>query len=678
MGDAAGFSSALGKKRQLILLMVLAVLVLHVSVHAAYHHHLASKGHTFQHAGEPLLTSADGYFYLDIAKRMAEEANPGFSSKERRGAGLMTAVAVDLHELTGISLPKVAFYLPPVIALFMIPALLMWGAAIKRLEVGIIGAALLSLSPYWFLRTRVGFFDTDSLIPFLALMGPLCMMGFVSHTTARRYMYLLGGACVAVAGYFWWPQVKFFGLIVTLTAYLCSVVLPSSRVERYIKIALLALLAAIAVMALAGINIPGAKDLSAHVQSLARHVRLIFLQGGDAVLPGARVGELNSMDSLWSLKIVNGSYIGVAAAIIGIALFYAKQWTKALFLLPVVGMGVLTIAAARFAIFFLPVYALGVGYLCSEAYRSKAVSDILPKAWHRALFATILVVSIAVPSSLVVYTLHLNPAYNSTQAGMAARAGDVTAPGTLLWSTWSKGYFLKYYSRRPVYSDGGTLSPEHLYISESPLAVDSPRLAANWLRFFAKRKIGGLRRIARQLGVSETQAVVPLKSILASENPDELLTQLGFTPVEKWRKYFFPNARVALYLDHIMLRNAPGWFKRGTWDMETRRGLEGEAVRFNGGGMPIESFLDGLRLGGGVKTAGRIITVDGKGAHERVVYPARTGTLVEMKGEPHYYYLGPKFEQSLFYSLYFKAPDHTPHFKKLFHEPRHAGLWLVE
>lgn len=662
-----------------ISLAILTAYSIFFSVHYTYYSYLAEKGPSFVYAGEPLLTSADGYFYLDVARRMSEDGgSANFNAKEQQAVGLMTWITVKLHEATGVSLQKTAFFLPPVIGSLMIPALFLWGAAIKRLEAGFIGAVMLSLSPYWFLRTRVGFFDTDSLIPFLALMGPYFVMRFATIRSGKRFLYLAAAIVISVTAYYWWPQIPYFGFLACFAAYLCSVAAPSNRPERILKIVLITLSGAFVVLGLAGIPLPVAKGLNSHLHSLLSHARLVFMKGGGEVLPKVLVGELHTLDQMKTLKIINGSYIGVAAAIPGVIVFFTRQWRQAIFLLPVLGMAAMFVVAARFAIFFLPVYALGIGYLCGEFYRGRMVRETLPRVWHRIALTSIITLSIAAPSTLIVYTLHLNPAYNSTQAEMAAKSGELTDPDTLLWSDWSKGYFLKYYSRRPVFADGGTLSPLHLYISEAPLAMESPKLAANWIRFFAERQSRGLRRFAKQLGLSNERAIGPLKEIFTAEDPSQILAGHGLKPAGKWLDYLFPNAKVALSLNHIMLRTAPDWFRRGTWDIEAKKGIEGEILRFQSGGAPVEKFVEGFRIGRSQRSIGAIYRVDNSGVHKEEAYPSRDGTLVEIKGEDQYYYLGPKFEKSLFYQLYLGAPADTPRFKQLFYEPRHAGLWLVE
>ena len=664
----------MAKRPIIILIGILAAFAVFFSVHYAYFDYLEGKGDTFTFKGEPLLTSADGYFYLDIARKISEGEE--LIAREKRAAGLMTRIAVQIHEITGIDLAVVAFHLPPFFAALMLPALFLWGFAVKRPEAGIIGAVILSLSPYWFLRTRAGFFDTDSLIPFFTLMGPYFIMKFVKSPGRFRYLHLLGALAVCGLVYFWWKQVPLFGFIVVLGSYICSVVLPSNRFERILKIGLIIACGVVGVMALAGVDLPVFEKLNRSLQAMGRHVRLILAGGGSGVLPKALVGELNRLDTARTLKIINGSYLGIAAALIGIALFYLRDWRRAVFLLPVVFMSAMFVVAARFAIFFLPMYALGIGFLCSELYRSRFVADALSRPLHRAILAGLVLLAIAVPSSLVAYTLHLNPAYNSTQASVAARAGEATEPGTLLWSTWSKGYFLGYYSGRPVFADGGTLDPVHVYISVVPLAAESPELAANWIKFFAKRKTGGVNRVARTMGIPEERALERIREILSAEDPEAVLSGLGLTPVKNWKNYMFPDTRVALYLDHMMMRTAPGWFRRGTWDIDSRRGVENQIMRFRSGGKKIEKFARET-FGNGVRI-GTIYKMKTDSIQKNIFDRTAEGALVHFQGESEYYFSGPRFRGSLFYSLYFEAPDDTPRFRKLFHEPRHAGLWLVE
>lgn len=590
----------------------------------------------------------------------------------------MVHVLVILESITGISHQSLAFFLPPMLASLLIIPCVLWGCRSKRPEAGIVAAVLLSISPYWFARTRAGYFDTDPLIPFWVLMALYGIWRFTGVRGKRRFLYLACALSACFMADLWWPQTKLTTLGMSVGAYVLTVFLPSSRIERRVKIAMALVGVGVLGMVLTGgyTFLPG--KISELLASLKSHADLVFSGSAGGNLPAAHVGELSGLDSFQTMKFINGSYLGLIVSIIGLGFLAIRDKRAALVLAPLALAGSMMLIAARFAIFFLPLYAIGGGFFCSEARRNAMVAETLKHDWQRNLFSLVIAASFIIPSMAVTLNIKVNPPYNSTQAAMAERIGTLTDPGTTIWATWSKGYFIEAYADRTAFSDGGTLSPLHLYINTAALSFDDPMLSAFWMKLFSAHGLAPIDRVKRALRTEEAGAVAFLRDLFTAPSGERkaLLEINGLTPVEEWLGYFYPKAKVAVYLDHLMLRTAPNWFRRGTWDFIRQNGLEGEVIHFDGQGRRVEYFAENLILMGKKKEVGTIISVKDRHATRKRMSLMAEGTLVDFSGDPAYYYLGPQFEKSLFYKLLFATGD-VPGFKRLYHDGRH-GLWLVE
>jgi hypothetical protein len=72
-----------------------------------------------------------------------------------------------------------------------------------------------------------------------------------------------------------------------------------------------------------------------------------------------------------------------------------------------------------------------------------------------------------------------------------ARIRVKTPPDAVIWTTWSYGYIIIYWSERATVNDGQAHAGERTVYNYIPLATQSPRLAANFMQFFQNTVVPG-------------------------------------------------------------------------------------------------------------------------------------------------------------------------------------------
>lgn len=680
-GTRHGAEEGLTMRRVLVSVGCALVLCVHIGVHLFGHIQVMSQSSSMVYHGEPLLTSNDGYFHLDVADRLVRP-DPHRPLTRDSEISLLSRITAATHELSGIPLRTVAYWASPVLASGVLFALLFIGTSVfARPEAGIIAALIQATSPYWYLRTRVGYFDTDSLIPFFLLGALACVAGFVKSQGTKRWPWF-GGCCLCcISGGLWWPQAWWLIGAMSLAGYCATILVPSSRKETQLKAVFLGVGAALLLLTVFNLQRLVPDFLAAPLSSLRAHVWLVIAGGEQGGLPRAHVGELTPVASLSLIKFINGSYAGLAASLAGLFFLALRQRQVFLPFVPMLILGLLTVVAARFSVFMLPLYALGVGWLCSEFLHFRFMIDLAPKETARWGIVALAALVIVVPSGAVTVRLPVAPAFDVRQASFAERLGQATEPGTMLWSSWSNGYFLSYFAKREARVHGGTLAPEALYIAEAPLCAANPHLAANWIRFFTARGFEGARRIEQAWGLSPTQALNLLWELLASPTgATAALAQRQASDIDGWLQYLFPRANAAVYLDRAMLETAPDWFSRGTWDFEAGSGATDQTFGGESLGIPLEVMAQTMQVKGKPLPVSQIIRIGGAGAQAEYIAasPAEGGALVEFlgRGLPRFW-LGPRFLKSLYAQLFIDAPRATPGFSLLFSEPQDAGAWAL-
>ena len=600
-------------------------------------HWTAATGYFFSH-NEPFILSPDGYYYLKLADDLKRHEYLAVDDLRRAPEGASRPPVIPLlsllvYLLKGafplVSFNYLAVILPPFLgALVVFP---IWGIC-RGLGLSIfsslVACASCSLSVAYFDRTRMGYFDTDCLVLVLTLLICYLFSRFSDPENHRRYWHY-GGAVGALLLFWWlWDGVPLIVLSIFAIPLLVSLLFfyraPKNEAYSFYAINLAVGLVATFLFA---------KQLSSAFQQTLDVVRLVT-GTVSAQFPdtGKHVTELTRPGYLELATRTTGSMIGFLAGAAGMLLLVKEHPRRAALIAMPFVLGVLTFfLGRRFLIFLGAAVAIGTGYGVERIIRSKLRHAFLGSCLGLLAlgYLNITAATAGVTASRATFR---------TFPGMD-RLKQVTAPQSIIWSDVDSGYLLMYWTRRRTIADPGRIDGERQFYTYFPLTVESPRLAANFMRFYATRGLSGIHRVYTLCGDDIPRAFRLIREILEA-GPDDAGSILSALPpgmrregdADAWRAFFFPRQPVKtyLFLHANMLDFVDTWFEYGSWDLERRRGTVGAmqalgSVRRHGdtiaiGDVGIEFNLDqgatlDLSVGGQEKPLAHVMEYDGQARH---------------------------------------------------------------
>ncbi|MBF0369792.1 MAG: hypothetical protein HQL52_10075 [Magnetococcales bacterium] len=541
------------------------------------------------YAEEPLLRGADGYYYLDLGRDLLEgtyeaglpregEVQHTFPRPER--VPLLGVMIAKGSEISAYSPLWVAALIPAFLGPLLAIPLFLLGRALGGVVMGLSGAFLGIISPFYVQRSSLGWCDTD-VLNVTWLMGLVyCFLRFSKAEPGRGYGWL-GGALTVYGGFVWWweqapAQITAIFLFLLVLA---GIHRPYRQKREQMILAGTALLALGMLGGWLGfdylLGIPG--NLLGNLTFFSKSAA-----GGFPNL-SASISEFRTPTFDYSMRATSGNPQIFLVSGIGLALLlWQRRREGVLFLLPAVGLGLWGLLfTQRFLIFLGPVMVLGYGYLLQtlldrwgdKQFRTSVALVILGLglAWYQS-------------QTRIYRTTYLPGKFEATQVQGMVQARELVSEQGVIWAWWDFGHLLRYWTKNRVISDGHSdvTSGEHIVYTAIPLATADQRLAANFIRFYAERGREGMQLFYRAVGGERQQGLELVKGILAAgpQAAREMISGAHLIPqgewrgVEGWLDFFFPaSAKPSyLFLPGRMLKMVRWWYPFGSWDIDHRRG----------------------------------------------------------------------------------------------------------
>jgi asparagine N-glycosylation enzyme membrane subunit Stt3 len=657
----------------------------------------------------PLMTTQDAYYYLRLTRELidgqyqaVDEKRPGFERPSP--VPLIVSVTALLHRTTSIPLERIAFYLPPALGSLMAVILFLWGKALGGRVVALMTSLAGISGVYWCLRSSLGRFDTDCLNPVFAYLIIFLVYRFVTIQNRIRFAYLFASLFAVYLFGLWWIPGMRFGAFLVIFTYSASLFLDSSKVERLLKIGLLIMIAATGfafALAFAGI-LPS--SLSRYFGPEFEYFGLMT-NSSTSPLPnvGQSITELHSLSLRELALATSGNEIPLMVSLAGLIFLFKRRKDAACFLGPTLLFGLSSMVSERFVIFFIPLYAIGIGYLLGDvllncSYSQKLRSPVL--RW--GIWGTIAAL-LFYPGFYWSTVTQSKPRQTVTDVHLARALAEQPGSQALVWAWWDSGYFLQYFSGKKTIIDGGSQTPERIFITAYPLACKNLVLAENWMRFFAAHPEGDLDILTSRFG-DFPKAISFLTEILGNPGDfDHLLGKHGLSDPPFWRQYLFPETETLLYVDYLTLDKSYWWYYYGTWDFERREGTHPSFHKKKGADFSI------LERDGLYPEEGRLLKVDtvisigpsGGGSSgvkqydfkgrdrsganplsaqtgdSSLFYEPESAAVINRKTSTAYF-LSANLFQSLACRLLFQSPSDTRQFTLLSYIPTDGGAWRLE
>ena len=543
-------------------------------------------GQAFLH-GEPLLTTFDGYFYLNLSRDLLTDTYTPVDEKQVVPEGrkrpfpppLLAVLGAWGVKISGLSLNWIGTVLPPVLGVLLALPLFFLGRYFGGAVMG--GTAAISglLFPYYIYRSNAGWFDTDCLNVTFATASIYFFLKFVRGSGLRRYWYFGAGCFIYLLFLWWWDQAPVVVSVICLSNLAVALFFfhrPSKKEAYYFYGILLAI--GTIFFLWHGWAIP--KQIYHTITSLfdyiytSKNVAGVFPSASITVSEQVRPG----FDEIVTKS--TGSMAVFIAACVGLISLFLRRPKDSLFLLVPLGMASLSFFfAKRFLIFLNPITALGLGafvafiWHCRKRY--KIAAPLTPVVLGLLIWPTL---------SSDLATTHWPKEPGAIVAGMAA-AGEHTPENAIIWTWWDHGYNMRYWADRGVIADGSYHGGNISLYNALPLTLHNDRLSANFMQFYAARGSKGMERIYGLFSGDHANALTFLQKTLAVGPEDAPKIIQDFAVEQAPGKYmlddpelldflFPPDPKpIYLFLDWRLTITSYWWYWFGSWDFAKKDGI---------------------------------------------------------------------------------------------------------
>ena len=563
--------------------------------------------------GEPLMATHDAYAWLAGAKGV------GYYTVSRFAAMIRL-----IHDLTGIALGTIGFWLPVVVVpMLAIPACLL-ARVLRMSEAGVVFSVLTGSSLGYLVRTRLGFCDTDLVSLFFPVIFVGTLIVWVSSqsrslwqdtddfnvSTWQNIFLLLLTGFFGMANVFFYPKGGSLLLaILGVAAFVCLVLSRRGRrphvccgfvlVYSMIYGGIFGLIGAfLALLLLASPHILQRRDGLAMLLFLSIGVAYLtdlhslVLRYATMVLDYSKISDIELVSNASSLKLppivqsvreaqnlqwgqvmdrIAGSSIIFILGLISY-IFAVVRRPPLLIFFPFLILGLASVKLGnRFAMYGGVALGAGLGFGLAELMR------ILKQSQGRRWIVQLgLCCFVFWPVGKMMSEMTPVPVLPKVYAHTFLEFRDSAEPEARLWQWWDYGYAGQYYAERATFGDGGMHDGPWLYPLAKIHASDSPRQASQLMRFVTLSQSNSLNddspaKYYWSNPVAEFQRMGPRES---SEFVDNLAVNDLDLPADIPAQYFvvaWENLRLASWISYY-----------GTWDVVTGTSSPGKIQQVRG------------------------------------------------------------------------------------------------
>lgn len=560
--------------------------------------------------GAPLVTCYDGYLYLRLARDLAtdnyqridEKRSPFPRVSRKSSPPALSVLAERLTLVLRLPLRWVAAILPVILSVSLGIPLFLLGRRTGGVAAGLAAAAISLLAPYYVYRSSIGWFDTDCL----NVVFPYCMacalLYFGENRNWGRYLWLATAVLLYMLYLKWWEP-RLADMVFLSLFVLCLALLYRAKGRELVYF--------LAFVALAGLVTWPLKWNAARLGTFLQEVDIFLHKGalgqGPAVL--ANVTEMVPPGLEKMIAATSANVFTFIVGIVGLAIMLVRRTRIALFLAPLLALGLMGCWVFKFMLFLVPLVALGMAYVVGMAWRLRTKRMVL--GWCCTVG---LVVSVAIPLVRANARMTVQPKVTPDVAAGMEQMQRLTETNAVVWCWWDTGYTLQYWADRRTILDGGSFSKEWgTFMLARPFAMTNSQAAANWIRFYTVHDSKGMKEL-RALAGSDQSAALMLEELMGvgpsgARGVFERHTTNDWSQqavLMKFTEMLFPSSAppIYLFLDRGFAQKANSWYRFGTWDFNRRTGLNphyhvmydcwANAEGINSGSEPVLDGKEGL------------------------------------------------------------------------------------
>jgi len=639
--------------------------------------------------GTYIMTTLDAYYYLRLSKEFLNGTYDDFDELSGRPfprpIPLLSSLLVAINKISGLSLEKIGFFLPPFLSGFSFLIFYLWGRITGGNMVFAFSGLLFSGSFFWYIRTGFGRFDTDSFIPVFIFILSYFVFEFVNQKEKiKKSIFFLSYLVVSVLFIMWWVPAKYLFIPCFIIPYSLSYFFYDSyKLEKQLKLLLIGITCLGIILVFFDTHVFFPEYINNVMSDLKGHIKLVEKStSGSFGDVGKSITELLPVD----FKTISFDIIGhpfmLCFFFTGFFLMIRKHYKILIFLIFPFILSLFMFYANRFAIFFLPFYTLSVAYCLYFIFNLKYIQK-LSSFKRYAVILSIFILVFIINSYRTITTRPL-PVVTQYDIKIARTISEKASKDAIIWTLWDYGYFLQYYAERKTIIDGGSQNPEKVFISSLPLSVNDMQFSANLMKFFAAHEIGGLMKVYAANGDSLEKTVLFLARALSkNEDLKNVFNEYKIKYDQSWEEFLFPSPEIYLFLNSQYFEKSYWWYYFATYRVDKKEGIHPFTSRIdlnrslfdvNKGLINIDSNIYSI------KELNNYAFKPTPGTVTSQIY--RNEDMLSMfvaMGDNQAYLMDYLYSKNIFVKLFFFTPIiHNNSFKTIAYAPLEVGVWKVQ
>lgn len=446
-----------------------------------------------------------------------------------------------------ISLEKLTFYLIPFLAVTVIFPLFFYFRDLKIPYAGLFGGLIVVSAPMYWGRTNLMRLDHDVLNLTLPFLISYLFYKFFKSSIFKKKLFLISLASFTLIFYQLWyghPNLNF----ILISMFILKLMLEKGffKTEPFKKEDLIFL--GILIIPQVWYLYQGPIHLYKQVMSLVFNIKsptaaeILFKDFPNIFISISELQKVSAEEVF--RNIVFNKFVGILG-LIGTLLLFVIKWRDLLFLLPFLGIGLLSfVSGARFIMYLAPFIGIGLGFLVYltfekflqtvSLFKDNWKKDFIVHLTGTATFVFLLVVQL----SILNFT-SIPKVYSFLVKDMEYLKNNLPKDAAI-WTWWDYGYAFQYYSERPTFHDGGSQNTPKTYFIARSFSTYDPREAWYITSFLTNY---GLKGIVEELKKGTTakelvKAVQQGKFLAPLKNPVYWVFTEDLIPKFSWIYYF--------------------------------------------------------------------------------------------------------------------------------------------
>ncbi|MFQ3574506.1 MAG: STT3 domain-containing protein [Thermodesulfovibrionales bacterium] len=395
---------------------------------------------------------------------------------------LLSQLAVWLSDISQVKIQYFFLLLPPILSILFVIPLYFWLKPLNNTFVTI-GAITLGLfNFFYFVRTRMGYFDTDCMMLFFIFT----LLFFISKAVSQRDDWFSSYKFILLAGlsmqvFRWWYDHLFFVLIIGISLFIGLLVNRHPIKDILLKLLFFFILASPVELVFYVLNSPFLRDYI--------YGTIFNIQGFKMPINiYSSVGELLPVSFRMSVWFTTDNLISFCIASAGFLILLYKRFRFLALSLPFLSIGLLSYSSGnRYLIYLGPFLGMGFGYAMylSIQFINRVIGKYQTPIY---LAGTMLSVFLLVPPQITKFIT--KPMYEERRVINYKKISELTVKDAYIWSWWGIGNPLQYYSQRAVFTDNSNFNPLKIYLFIQSMTSEREDFTFKSISFVANKLTG--------------------------------------------------------------------------------------------------------------------------------------------------------------------------------------------